>query len=121
MYIKKRNKAVRSEIEQAKRKTLSNSSTGANTWKMSSFKKFNIVCLSGASTINIIELNRGGKLNIKSNALQAPGKVIRYQDDAHFYLGTIMLIENGSKADGWRQDWHRDPLKRDPGSGFGKT
>ena len=95
MFIKKRTKADRLAIEQEKRRKYEQDNTGRDNWQMSSYDKFHIVCLSGINTINIAELKRDGRVTLISCAAQAPGRVLQYQDDQYYYLGTIMLVESG--------------------------
>ena len=64
---------------------------------MSSYSKYQIVCISGASTINVVELRRDGQVQIKSCAAKAPGRILSFQDDPYLHLGTILLVDTSGK------------------------
>ena len=77
MFIKKRSKADRMSFEKKKRDKYE-SDTGRVTWAMSSYDKYQIVCISGASKINVVELRRDGTATIKSCSAKAPGRILRF-------------------------------------------
>ena len=77
MFIKKRSKVDRLTIESKKRDKYE-SDTGRDNWVMTSYDKYQIVCISGASTINVVELRRDGKVTIKSCSAKAPGRIMRF-------------------------------------------
>lgn len=82
------------KIAAKKMAKFANDVTNRVSWMMSSYDKYHIVCLSGTGSVHTIELKRDGNLIKSSMVTKAPGRVLNFIDDQHFYLGTLMLVDS---------------------------
>lgn len=102
MLIKKRSKLDRAELARSKQSVNDDSNRHHFVEKeqvLSVFEKYQIMSVIGTHTISYCTLKADGTVRSVRDVQQAPGRILRFQDDSQYRCGVLMLIDKQGQAD----------------------